>query len=106
MDAYHGPEEWAAQAAEEQKPLDSLETDAQGLLISVARANADAPSIRGAMLERLARAALRGCDALTGDSADILAAAAGLGADRRRCYRVLWGVDFDIFRPFVSRTVA
>jgi hypothetical protein len=48
---------------------------------------------------RLARAALKGCDALTGDSADILRVAAGLGADPARCYRILWGVDFDVFRP-------
>lgn len=48
---------------------------------------------------RLARAALRGCDALTGDSADILAVAATLGADPARSFRVLWGVDFDVFRP-------
>lgn len=48
---------------------------------------------------RLARAALAGCDALTGDSADILAAGASLGADPARSFRVLWGVDFDVFRP-------
>jgi len=48
---------------------------------------------------RLARAALRGCDALTGDSADILRVAAGLGADPARSFRVLWGVDFGVFRP-------
>lgn len=47
----------------------------------------------------LARRALAGCDALTGDSADILATAAGLGADPARTYRVLWGVDFEVFRP-------
>lgn len=48
---------------------------------------------------RLARAALRSCDALTGDSADILAVAATLGADPGRSFRVLWGVDFGVFRP-------
>jgi glycosyltransferase involved in cell wall biosynthesis len=52
-----------------------------------------------AVKNRLARAALRGCDALTGDSADILAVAATLGADPARSFRVLWGVDFDVFRP-------
>ena len=48
---------------------------------------------------RLARAALASCDALTGDSTDILDVAAGLGADPARSFRVLWGVDFDVFRP-------
>jgi glycosyltransferase involved in cell wall biosynthesis len=48
---------------------------------------------------RLARAALGSCDALTGDSTDILDVAAGLGADPARSFRVLWGVDFEIFRP-------
>ena len=47
----------------------------------------------------LAQQALRSCDALTGDSADILAVAAGLGADPARSFRVLWGVDFGVFRP-------
>jgi len=47
----------------------------------------------------LARRALRGCDALTGDSVDILEAACRLGADPRRAFRVLWGVDFARFRP-------
>lgn len=47
----------------------------------------------------LARRALRSCDALTGDSADILARARELGADPTRAFRVLWGVDFDRFRP-------
>jgi L-malate glycosyltransferase len=51
----------------------------------------------------LARRALRGCDALTGDSVDILAAAAGLGADPDRAFRVLWGVDFTRFRPADAR---
>jgi glycosyltransferase involved in cell wall biosynthesis len=47
----------------------------------------------------LARRALRSCDALTGDSADILDRATRLGADPRRSFRVLWGVDFARFRP-------
>lgn len=49
--------------------------------------------------KRLARAALGSCDALTGDSADILAVASTLGADPERSFRVLWGVDFEVFRP-------
>ena len=48
----------------------------------------------------LARKALGSCRALTGDSADILARSAELGADPERSYRVLWGVDFEKFRPF------
>jgi glycosyltransferase involved in cell wall biosynthesis len=48
---------------------------------------------------RLARQALTGCDAVTGDSTDILDVAAGLGADPARSFRVLWGVDFEIFKP-------
>ncbi len=52
-----------------------------------------------ALKNRLARAALGSCDALTGDSADILAVSATLGADPERSFRVLWGVDFDVFRP-------
>jgi L-malate glycosyltransferase len=47
----------------------------------------------------LARRALASCEALTGDSADILRHAAQLGADPRRSYRILWGVDFAHFRP-------
>ncbi len=58
VDAYHGPEEWAETAETEQRPLDALEMDAQGLLISIARANADQATVRGAMLEKLIRAAL------------------------------------------------
>jgi glycosyltransferase involved in cell wall biosynthesis len=46
----------------------------------------------------LARRALRGCDALTGDSLDILQAAVRLGADPDRAFRVVWGVDFARFR--------
>jgi len=48
---------------------------------------------------RLARMALADCDAVTGDSTDILDTASGLGADPARSFRVLWGVDFDIFKP-------
>ena len=48
----------------------------------------------------LARRALGSCAALTGDSADILARSCELGADPQRSYRVLWGVDFEKFRPF------
>jgi len=47
----------------------------------------------------LARRALASCDALTGDSQDILAVAASLGADSECSFRVLWGVDFDVFKP-------
>lgn len=48
----------------------------------------------------LARRALAHCDALTGDSRDILeVAATRLGADPQRAYRVLWGVDREVFRP-------
>ncbi len=47
----------------------------------------------------LARQALGSCDAVTGDSADILTDCVGLGAEAERCYRVLWGVDFQVFRP-------
>lgn len=48
---------------------------------------------------RLARAALGSCDALTGDSSDILAVSESLGADPARSFRVLWGVDFEVFGP-------
>ncbi len=47
----------------------------------------------------LARRALRSCDALTGDSTDILEMACRLGATPERAFRVLWGVDFARFRP-------
>jgi glycosyltransferase involved in cell wall biosynthesis len=47
----------------------------------------------------LARLALEGCDALTGDSADILAVAENLGAKADRSFRILWGVDFEVFKP-------
>jgi len=47
----------------------------------------------------LARRALRSCDAVTGDSRDILAGCAELGAEPAKCYRILWGVDFGRFKP-------
>ncbi len=47
----------------------------------------------------LARRALSSCDAVTGDSRDILACCAELGAEPDKCYRVLWGVDFERFKP-------
>jgi L-malate glycosyltransferase len=48
----------------------------------------------------LARRALAACDALTGDSVDILETACRrLGADPERAFRVLWGVDPQRFRP-------
>ncbi len=47
----------------------------------------------------LARRALSGCDAVTGDSVDILAGCVRLGAAAGKCYRVLWGVDFERFHP-------
>jgi len=47
----------------------------------------------------LARRALASCDALTGDSTDILTVCTSLGADPQRSYRVLWGVDFSVFKP-------
>lgn len=58
VDAYHGPTEWEAAAKADARSLDLLLGDAQGLLISIARTNDDAPSVRGAMLEKLTRAAL------------------------------------------------
>lgn len=58
VDAYSGPAEWREEAQAAARPLADLESDAQGLLISVARTNADTPSVRGAMLEKLTRAAL------------------------------------------------
>ncbi len=47
----------------------------------------------------LARRALRSCEAVTGDSQDILSGCTRLGADPGKCYRVLWGVDFERFAP-------
>ncbi|MHA7873121.1 MAG: hypothetical protein ACX939_12285, partial [Hyphococcus sp.] len=68
VDAYHGPEEWADEAEAEARPLDALEADAAALLIRIAAANADAPSIRGAMLEKLTRAALARIEMLRGET--------------------------------------
>ncbi|MCP4291796.1 MAG: glycosyltransferase family 4 protein [bacterium] len=48
----------------------------------------------------LAQAALGSCQALTGDSADILEKSVELGANPDESYRVLWGVDFEKFKPF------
>jgi glycosyltransferase involved in cell wall biosynthesis len=48
----------------------------------------------------LAVKALKSCAALTGDSADILARSCEMGANPAASYRVLWGVDFEKFRPF------
>ena len=67
VDAYHGPEEWAEAAKTQTRSLEALEGDAQGLLISLARANGDDPSIRGAMLEKLTRAALTRIQMSRGD---------------------------------------
>ncbi|WP_428409664.1 hypothetical protein [Hyphococcus sp.] len=58
VDAYHGPEEWAEAAKAEQRSLEELEADAQGLLISVRRANSGKDGVRGEMLEKQIRAAL------------------------------------------------
>ncbi len=58
VDAYHGPEEWADAAASQTQSYDALAADAEALLIKVSRANADAPSLRGAMLEKLVRASV------------------------------------------------
>jgi glycosyltransferase involved in cell wall biosynthesis len=51
---------------------------------------------------RLARAALRKADYVTGDSEDILAACIGLGAAESRSEVVQWGVDFGKFHAGVS----
>ncbi len=58
VDAYHGPAEWRDAAKAEQRSLELLQQDAQGLLISIMRTNAQDKSVRGAMLEKLTRAAL------------------------------------------------
>lgn len=58
VDAYHGPEEWAAAAKQDARPLADLEKDAEALLIEAARANADENSVRSAILEKQVRAAL------------------------------------------------
>ncbi len=51
----------------------------------------------------LARRALASCDAVTGDSRDILSGCAALGAVPERCFRVLWGVDFTRFRSATAQ---
>jgi len=58
VDAYQGPAEWAEAAKADARPLELLESDAQGLLISLAKANGDNPGDRGVMLEKLTRATL------------------------------------------------
>ncbi len=58
VDAYHGPAGWAEAAEAEQRSLDELEADAQGLLISVRRANSGDETVRGEMLEKQIRSAL------------------------------------------------
>lgn len=68
VDAYHGPAEWAEAATEEQRSLADLESDARGLLISIAKTNADGSDIRGAMLEKLTRAALTRIQMAQGES--------------------------------------
>lgn len=68
VDAYHGPEEWAEAAKQEQRSLEALESDARGLLISIRRANGDEPDVRGAMLEKLIRAALTRIQMVRGET--------------------------------------
>ena len=58
-----------------------------------------------ALKKWLARRALRNADAVTGDSLDILQGCVDLGADATRCYEILWGVDFERFRPDRPQTV-
>ncbi len=49
---------------------------------------------------KLAEAAMKSCDVLTGDSVDILQQSVrDLDANPDRAYRVLWGVDFSVFKP-------
>jgi len=47
----------------------------------------------------LSRRAITMADAITGDSDDILNEVERLGADREKLHLVMWGVDFDQFRP-------
>lgn len=68
VDAYHGPSEWADAAKADVRSLEQLQMDAQGLLISVARANADEETVRGAMLEKLIRAALTRIEMTQGEA--------------------------------------
>ena len=57
VDAYHGPEEWAAAAKAADRPLEEVEKDAAALLTRARAAAAADPGVRSAMLEKLARAA-------------------------------------------------
>ncbi|MBT8471617.1 MAG: hypothetical protein HKN14_14935 [Marinicaulis sp.] len=68
VDAYHGPEEWREEAEEAAVELDALETEANALLIRVSRLNADETTIRGVMLEKLARAALARLNIVRGET--------------------------------------
>ncbi len=47
----------------------------------------------------LSRRAIAMADAITGDSEDILTEVERLGAEREKLHFVLWGVDFERFRP-------
>lgn len=47
----------------------------------------------------LSRLALKGADIVTGDSQDILREAERLGANRAKLHLILWGVDYERFRP-------
>ncbi len=57
VDAYHGPAEWAEEAKAEARPLDALEAEAGALLERARLASNANPGVRGAMLEKLVRAA-------------------------------------------------
>jgi len=52
----------------------------------------------------LSQRAVKMADAITGDSADILAAVERLGAEADKLHLVLWGVDFDRFHPVDGRS--
>lgn len=58
-----------------------------------------------ALKKWLARRAIAHADAITGDSRDILQGCVALGADAGNCYEILWGVDFEQFRPDRSQSV-
>ena len=58
VDAYHGPDDWAANVKANPESLDALEAQARALLTRAQSANAEDPSARGAMLEKLIAAAL------------------------------------------------
>lgn len=47
----------------------------------------------------LSRRAVKMADAITGDSEDILTEVERLGAEREKLHLVLWGVNFERFRP-------